>query len=354
MRTHFLSERERQGTRAFYESAFPEDSERFVDFYYDWVVKRNDVFVADQWEGGGYQVQAMVHINRHRFSINGKTEHAPYFVAVATRSDCRRQGKMRRLIERALQDMDRRQYAFAFLMPANPDYYTGLGFRYFPNQPGLWQLKPCQGKGFAHGEEQSREMAWRKAGAEDIGRMCAFANQVQEQRFQISILWDEDYCRRLFAETAAEDGGVLLLETHNGLQGILVYGISLDGEKTAEIKDFILQEGLMADLQSQLGASVQAALPGCAIAFPSMEMMVRIVSIFRFVPLIRSREERTLYVDVEDSIIPSNCGCFRIVLGPEGSRIDRIHRTGREQKAGIAKLAQVLLADVPVSIQEWV
>ena len=43
MRARFLNDREKQGTRAFYESAFPEDSEEFVDFYYKWNVGRNDI-----------------------------------------------------------------------------------------------------------------------------------------------------------------------------------------------------------------------------------------------------------------------------------------------------------------------
>ncbi len=159
MRTHFLSSQERQETREFYESAFPEDSKEFVDFYYQWVVGQNDIFVADRIQGDRYWNQAMVHINRHMLSVNGSRMAAPYLVAVATRPECRRQGIMHGMLERALQDMYRRQYAFAFLMPANPAYYTGLGFRYFPNQPGVWQ---AQAMGAEFGEF-FQGMSWRQA-----------------------------------------------------------------------------------------------------------------------------------------------------------------------------------------------
>lgn len=199
--------------------------------------------------------------------------------------------------------------------------------------------------------------------------MCEFANRVLGQDYQIAIRWDEAYCKRLFAETAAEQGGVLLLESQNTLQGILVYGMSTEnnGEKTAEIKDLILDESLMLSLPGQkeglatglaksqiLKSLCQTALPEYAIAFPPMDMMLRILCIFDFVPLLKSPACQTLYVDIEDPIINTNCGCFRLALSPDGNRIDRMQRTGREQKMDIAELAQFLLRDTPVYITEWV
>ena len=47
MRTHFLSSQERQETREFYESAFPEDSKEFVDFYYHYIEEQLLLTVKD-------------------------------------------------------------------------------------------------------------------------------------------------------------------------------------------------------------------------------------------------------------------------------------------------------------------
>lgn len=377
MRTHFLSSQERQETREFYESAFPEDSKEFVDFYYQWVVGQNDIFVADRIQGDRYWNQAMVHINRHMLSVNGSRMAAPYLVAVATRPECRRQAIMHGMLERALQDMYRRQYAFAFLMPANPAYYTGLGFRYFPNQPGVWQ---AQAMGAEFGEF-FQGMSWRQAGPQDIARMCPFANRVLRRSFQLSIFWEEGYVKRLLAETAAEQGGVLLLEAGRALQGILAYGMEEgeEGQKTAEIKDILLSQELTSAMRTHLEsagisekrslsasaevqfqrciqeAACRAALPGCAISFPPMEMMVRILDLFTFVPLLQNSSPQTLHIEVKDAMIPSNGGPFDITLGPEGGRICRPPSPGdgREQ-IDIADLTEILLKDVPVSIHEWV
>ncbi len=391
MRLHFLNDRERQGTREFYESAFPEDSKEFVDFYYDWIVKQNDIFAAGQWEGNAYKIQAMMHINRHNFLINGFHRSAPYLVAVATRPECRKQGKMRCMMEQALQDLCRRQYPFAFLMPANPAYYTSLGFRYFPTQPGLWKSnaqpgswKPNAQPGLWKSNAQPavklpdiqhsllQGISWRQPRPQDIPQMCAFANQILGQSYQIAIQWEKAYCKRLFAETAAEQGGVLLLESSDTLQGILVYGISTENienkeKKTAEIKDLILDGRLILGLQGQkegVAAGVvkrhiqeslcHIALPEYAIAFPPMEMMLRILCISAFVPLLKNPACQTLYVDIEDPVISSNCGCFELILSPDGNRINRTQRTGNEQKMDIAELAQFLLKDIPVYITEWV
>ena len=172
-----------------------------------------------------------------------------------------------------------------------------------------------------------------------------------------------------------------MLEAGRALQGILAYGMEEgeEGQKTAEIKDILLSQELTSAMRTHLEsagisekrslsasaevqfqrciqeAACRAALPGCAISFPPMEMMVRILDLFTFVPLLQNSSPQTLHIEVKDAMIPSNGGPFDITLGPEGGRICRPPSPGdgREQ-IDIADLTEILLKDVPVSIHEWV
>lgn len=57
---------------------------------------------------------------------------------------------------------------------------------------------------------------------------------------------------------------------------------------------------------------------------------------------------------VTDSIIPGNCGCYRIELGRDGGRIQEIPEEDAELELEIGELAQLLLEGVRVSLSEWV
>lgn len=128
----YLLQKEKYRTRDLYERAFSEDSAEFVDYYYQWKTRDNQILVMEE-EG---RIQVMLHLNPYSLLIWGHGQEVPYIVAVATEPDCQRQGKMRRVMEFALQDLERRRIPFAFLLPADPAYYQGQGFVFFPENSG--------------------------------------------------------------------------------------------------------------------------------------------------------------------------------------------------------------------------
>ena len=110
----YLSAEERGWTRALYQAAFPEDTERFVDFYYQYKTRDNQILVLEQ-DG---QIVSMLHRNPYTMIMNGYEFLADYIVAVATEKAFRHQGCMRKLLEKALNDMADQGMPFTFLMPA--------------------------------------------------------------------------------------------------------------------------------------------------------------------------------------------------------------------------------------------
>lgn len=356
---HFLDEGGRLKTRLLYETAFPEDSKEFVDYYYDRKVRNNDIMVME--EGDGLDAfQVMIHFNYYRLWINGELWRIPYIVAVAARPDCRRRGKMKCVMQSALKEMERRHKPFAFLMPKDPAYYRSQGFTFFPCQvqPGIVlerQVLPKSSKkdslqnnlAMQHKEDDVvlQDGLWRKAEEQDIPGMVEFSNRLLKKKYQIFVWRDEDYYRRLLEETKAEHGGIMLMKLEGKIQGLLVYGM----EEKMEIQELLLEsdDSLHEVLQNGRFSSYEAS-------FPSMNLMVRITGLFEFVSLMRSVKPRSYYIRLIDSVIDANNGCFHIKTGQTEGRIERTEETGNEQKMDIVELAQLLLADTQTYIREWV
>ena len=120
----YLSAEERGWTRALYQAAFPEDTERFVDFYYQYKTRDNQILALEQ-DG---QIVSMLHRNPYTMIMNGYEFLADYIVAVATEKAFRHQGCMRKLLEKALNDMADQGMPFTFLMPASESIYAPFDF----------------------------------------------------------------------------------------------------------------------------------------------------------------------------------------------------------------------------------
>ena len=120
----YLSAEERGRTRALYQAAFPEDTERFVDFYYQYKTRDNQILALEQ-DG---QIVSMLHRNPYTMIMNGYEFLADYIVAVATEKAFRHQGCMRKLLEKALNDMADQGMPFTFLMPASESIYAPFDF----------------------------------------------------------------------------------------------------------------------------------------------------------------------------------------------------------------------------------
>jgi predicted acetyltransferase len=144
----YLTQGEKENSRRLYECCFPEDSQKFVDYYYQEKCRDNEIAVIE--ENG--KIISMVHANPFTVSCCGTQAEVHYIVAVATDPEYRRRGYMRQLMQQVLRDCRNRGEVFSFLMPADPAYYEPLGYRYWNNQY-VWEIPKEQElllKGFCH------------------------------------------------------------------------------------------------------------------------------------------------------------------------------------------------------------
>lgn len=121
----YLAEHEKEKSEALYREAFPEDKDDFVKYYYTYVTRDNKILVLEQED----EICSMLHLNPYTLSVNGTKVDAYYYVAVATKAECRHQGMMRKLLHQSLKDIYKVGHPFAYLMPANRAIYEPFDFR---------------------------------------------------------------------------------------------------------------------------------------------------------------------------------------------------------------------------------
>lgn len=120
----YLSAAEKRRSRELYRKVFSEDTEKFVDYYYGYKTRDNEILALE--EDG--KLVSMLHLNPYTMIVNGYELKSNYIVAVATDKDYRHRGYMRMLLEQALRDMSAQRMPFTFLMPASESIYAPFDF----------------------------------------------------------------------------------------------------------------------------------------------------------------------------------------------------------------------------------
>ena len=122
----YLKKEEKVLTKPLYKEAFFEDSDNFVEYYYGEKTKDNRILADIE----GTSIRSMIMLNPYTISVFGKKYSLDYIVAVATKKEYKRQGYMRRLLDKVLIDMNSEKVPFTYLIPANKDYYLPFDFAF--------------------------------------------------------------------------------------------------------------------------------------------------------------------------------------------------------------------------------
>lgn len=117
------TEAEQERTKALYREIFPEDSDAFVDYYYQ---KRPKRILAMEEEG---EIVGMLHINPFSMSFFQKELTASYLYAIGTKKEKRKQGIMGELLRHAFSLLEEEEEPFCFLIPVSESIYSPYGFR---------------------------------------------------------------------------------------------------------------------------------------------------------------------------------------------------------------------------------
>ncbi len=118
---------EKLKTRKLYEENFDIGDKDFVDYYYETIIKRNEVVVM---EDSG-TVISMVHLNPYEYNICGDIKNIHYLVGIATRKEYRNKGYITKTLNFAINYLNELKEPFCFLVPENKNlekFYQRFGF----------------------------------------------------------------------------------------------------------------------------------------------------------------------------------------------------------------------------------
>ncbi len=118
---------EKLKTRKLYEENFDIGDKDFVDYYYQTIIKRNEVVVMEN----DNNIISMVHLNPYEYNICGDIKTIHYLVAIATEKEHRNKGYISKTLNFAIDYLNELKEPFCFLVPENETlekFYNRFGF----------------------------------------------------------------------------------------------------------------------------------------------------------------------------------------------------------------------------------
>ena len=287
----YLEQEEKILTKPLYQEAFFEDSAGFVKYYYSEKIKDNRI-LADIEES----VKSMIMLNPYTISVFNKKYCLDYIVAVATKKEYKRQGYMRRLLDKTLIDMNEIKVPFTYLIPANKDYYLPFDFSFV-----------------ARKNEYNADLSSFKksviSGVElDIGaaeKILDFINTEVSKSNDVYTYRDIRYFERELKEIASENGFI---------------NIYLDGDDIVAYESFWGIEKV--ELKERIVSSDIATRE-----YGKENIMVRITDVAELLSNFRAGKNIDIIVKINDNIIESQNAFFRIEMGKDFAKIGKIVNT---------------------------
>lgn len=289
-------------SRKLWEKVFSEDSESFVHYYYSDRVFKNKVLTAYKDEN----MAAMLHRNPYEVVVKDHVWTIDYVAGVATASDFRHQGYMRRLLDRCFLDMYEERMPFCFLVPVDPAIYQPFDFTYISDL----STKKLNQAGITH---LNRRVF--KEHSDECKEVSDFVEGELEKQYEVYALRNEEYYQDLSKEVRSDSGDMIVLTTKDEketLAGVWAYY----GETAGALRELIC----LPEYVKESGQAKPYA-------------MGRIIHLERFVSVICLKEESPvsemeMFLEIKDKFIPQNNGLFLWKLDRKGSSISPVEESG--------------------------
>lgn len=235
-----LVREEHHTTRALWESVFAEDTEAFLDYYYQMKTRENQIYVIDE----DAKIRAMLQLNPYRVQMEQQKFTLHYIIAVATAEKYRGKGMMRQLLLQAMQDMYQKKEPFTFLMPAAEAIYSPYDFRFIYDQiqmkiTGTMSKNDAETNAGNTTLRNHTKMSMRDAMTEDAGKLASFARQCINDVYQVYAVRNKNYYETMILEQRSENGGVKMVYSGRKLVGCFAYG----NEGELEIREPLFAAG---------------------------------------------------------------------------------------------------------------
>lgn len=317
-----LDTKEHGKTRDLWERVFSEDTKQFLDYYYYFKTRENEIYVIEEEDA----IRSMLHLNPYVLQVGERKFQGNYIIAVATEEAYRKRGYMGILLRRALQEMYNRKELFTFLMPAAEAIYTPYDFQF------VYDQKRCQMKG----REGVLSVELTDASISDAEEMAEFFCRHFAEKWQVYAVRDASYYQTLLFEQQSENGGIKLMKDAGRIVGMFYYA----DEDGLEIREPLY----LAEYEEEFRKSVRQMRGNrsgpAAVYADEMQngerkatIMVRILHLESLLSSMKVKRGEHLDCSfaVLDPILTQNSRIWRIQGGTEDNREIRVRETEDSQ-----------------------
>ena len=358
-------------SRELWAECLPEESDGFMNYYYS-VKTRDNWIQRDEADG---QLVSMIHWNPYQMHVRGRLWDTRYVIAVATKKEYRRQGRMARLLTEGMQKYAVEGVPFVWLMPIAEGIYEPFDFRYvYEKCEGEWPESVDAYAGIdsrdveildAEGLKSDSNYEARELQGGEILKIrilhrneyeeaAAFMNHELAKRYEVFTERNAKWLEVVEAEVASEDGHIWGAFDENGLAGVFH---EWRGD-TIEIRELVCKEkyesgtgsqSLISAVRNTLCSEEDIKITAITTGWlgePKPIIMARIINVKEFVKIIWAKIPQTLMIEIYDPLIWENNGIFRWNLNEWGSKIEKITPEGEavypDLKLSIAELTEWL------------
>lgn len=328
MKLRKLEQRENYRTRALWELVFSEDTKTFLDYYYYFKARDNEIFVIE--EDGA--IRSMLQLNPYMLQIEEDSHLCHYVIAVATEEGYRRRGYMGKLLCQAMQEMYDKKEPFTFLMPAAEKIYTPYDFRFVYDQRQTEDFQrylcahglsePCTG-GYVETREpidmKNVQEVFSDAEPGEAEEIAEFVRKHFAGKWQVYAVRDMQYYQTQIFEQKSENGGIRLMRVNGELAGLFFYS----DEDGLEIREPLYLKGYESIFQKAVFELMEGKDQSVKLyAWEEGEkkepfIMARILHLPGLLACMKVRKEEELDCSfaVLDSFLTQNSRIYRIQGG---------------------------------------
>ena len=285
----YLKKEEKVLTKPLYKEAFFEDSDNFVEYYYSEKTKDNRILADIE----GTSIRSMIMLNPYTISVFGKKYSLDYIVAVATKKEYKRQGYMRRLLDKVLIDMNSEKVPFTYLIPANKDYYLPFDFAFVARKNAydadLSSFKKSVLKGIKFDGKEACEI-------------LRFINNEVSKGNDVYTYRDMHYFERELKEISSEDG---FINIYREGDDIVAYE-SFWGLEKIELKERIVSSSIA---KREYGKE---------------NIMVRITDVAELLSNFRSNKDIDIIIKINDNVVEAQNAYFRVQMGKDFANVCKV------------------------------
>ena len=329
-----LEQKEHSKTRNLWETVFSEDTKQFLDYYYFFKTRDNEIYAIEEDKA----IRSMLQLNPYMLQVEEQQFRGNYIIAVATEEAYRSRGYMGMLLRKSMEEMYRRKEWFTFLMPAAEAIYTPYDFRFIYNQRQAL-IEEIPEYGFLSEEKSlNRKLDIKDASIGDAAEMAVFFNQHFADRWQVYAVRNEAYYQTLLFEQQSENGGIKLMESDGELVGMFNYARE-DGLEIREplyLNEYAEEfKKAVHAMQRDSGESVKVYAPYEEVGEEYPIIMARILYLPGLLSAMKVKEGEQMECSfaVLDTILTQNSRIWRIWGGYDDSR--KIYVQETEDSEGV-------------------